>query len=58
MAATLPKQDVAPGPSRDSTDRELQHRRFLETVERIRADNLTRDEMYLERDFWRRRGLD
>ena len=66
IAASLPQQDAAPGPSRDPADRELRHRRFLETVARIRADNpgfsaadnLPRDELYLERDFWRRRGLD
>ncbi len=66
MAASLPRQDVDPDASRDPANRELRYRRFLETVERIRADNpgfsaadnLSRDELYLERDFWRRRGLD
>lgn len=66
MAASLPQQDVDPAASRDPANRELRHRRFLETVERIRADNpgfsaadnLSRDELYLERDFWRKRGLD
>lgn len=66
MAASLPQEDVGPDPSRDPTAKELRHRRFLETIERIRADNpgfsaadnLPRDDLYLERDFWRRRGLD
>lgn len=66
MAASLPHEDVDPAPPLDPTARELRHRRFLETVERIRADNpgfsaadnISRDELYLERDFWRRRGLD
>lgn len=66
MAASLPQQDVNPDASQDPVDREQRHRRFLETVERIRADNpgfsaadnLSRDELYSERDFWRRRGLD
>ena len=63
MEALLPQQKVDPDPSRDPADRESRHRRFLETVERIRADNpgfsaadnLSRDELYLERDLWRRR---
>lgn len=66
MAASLPHQDTSPNPSQDPVDREQRNRRFLETVERIRADNpgfsaadnLPRDELYMERDFWRRRGLD
>ena len=66
MAASLPHQATAPDPSQDPVDRDHRHRRFLETVERIRtdnpgfnaADNLPRDELYLERHFWRRRGLD
>ena len=61
MAASLPHEDVDPDPSRDPTDRELRYRRFLEPVERIRADNpgfsaadnLPRDELYLERNFRR-----
>lgn len=47
-------------------DRDARTRRFRETVERIRtnnpgistADNLSREELYAERDFFRRRGLD
>lgn len=66
VAASLTQQHADPDPSRGLAERELRHRRFLETVERIRADNpgfsaagnLPRDELYLERDFWRRRGLD
>lgn len=66
MAASLPHQDVDADHSRDPVDRELRYRRFLETIERIRADNpgfsaadnLPRDELYSDRDFWRRRGLD
>lgn len=49
-----------------SPDRDAQARRFRETVERIRAknpdfsaaDNLSREELYAERDFFRHRGLD
>lgn len=61
MAASLPHQDVDPDPSHDPVDRELRHRRYVETVGRIRsniqgfsaADNLQppRDEPYQERDF-------
>ena len=66
MAVSLPHQDLDREAARDTVDRELRHRRFLETVERIRADNpgfsaadnLPRDELYSDRDFWRRRGLD
>lgn len=66
MAASLPRRDVDPDPARDPAGRELRYRRFLKTVERIRADNpgfsaadnLPRDELYSDRDFWRRRGLD
>ena len=47
-------------------DRDARARRFRETVERIRAsnpgfsaaDNLSREELYAERDFFRRRRLD
>lgn len=49
-----------------SPDRDARTRRFRETVERIRAsnpgfratDNLSREELYAERDFFQRRCLD
>ncbi|MDE2747081.1 MAG: hypothetical protein OXI41_14055 [Chloroflexota bacterium] len=52
--------------AQSSPDRDARARRFRETIERIRAsnpglsaaDNLSREELYAERDFFRHRGLD
>ena len=58
--------EVKPAQPEVSPEKEAQYRKFIETADRISAahpnlstaDNLTREELYMERDFFRRRGLD
>ena len=65
IAGSEPDHGV-PEDSGGNLPREERLRRFRETLARIRAnnpgfsaaDNLSREELYAERDFLRRRGLD
>ena len=57
--------EVKPAVSESNPDSESRRRRFRKTLAEIRAnnpgfsatDNLSREELYRERDFYRRRGL-
>ena len=66
LTGSIADVEVKPAQPEVSPEKEAQYRKFIETADRISAahpnfhagDRLSREEIYMERDFFRRRGLD